>query len=121
MKNSLQSQLNNDAVNYNGSFYLAYTFPLDIQIISTLDYTVQEPTEVFQEKFEKLTWHPEINKSFLKDKSLKLSFKVNDAFNQNKGFVRRNSGNLITQNTYNTISRYYMLRMTWDFTTIKGN
>lgn len=121
MKNSLQPQLNNDAVNYNGSMYLAYTLPLDIQIISTLDYTVQEPTEVFQEKFEKLTWHPEINKSFLKDKSLKLSFKVNDAFNQNKGFVRRNSGNLITQNTYNTISRYYMLRMTWDFTTIKGN
>src|SRR5690606_35738021 len=29
MKNSLQPQLNNNAVNYNGSMYLAYTFPLD--------------------------------------------------------------------------------------------
>jgi hypothetical protein len=57
-----------------------------------------------------------ISKAFLKDKNLMIELWGNDLLNQNSGFQRNAQANLITQTTYNTIKRYFMLTINYDFT-----
>jgi len=56
-----------------------------------------------------------IIKSFFKDENLKISVSGNDLFNQNVGFSRNANGNTITQDSYTTIKRYFMVSVIWDF------
>ena len=44
----------------------------------------------------------------------------NDLLNQNSGFSRNAQANLITQTTYNTLKRYYMLTINYEFTKMGG-
>lgn len=120
MSNSIQPEFDSKGNIYNFSNWMSYNFPLGIKLTNQINYTFQEPTQVFAEKFEQVLWNMSFEKSILKDNSLKIGLDVKDILNQNKGFIRRNSGNLITQNQYNTIGRNALLKLTWDFTTMKG-
>ncbi len=44
----------------------------------------------------------------------------NDLLNQNSGFSRNAQANLITQTTYNTLKRYFMLTINYEFTKMGG-
>lgn len=85
-----------------------------------MDYTYQAPTGVFNEKFDRLLWKPGVSKKFLKNESLTMDFYVQDALNQNVGFSRRQNGSTLVQERYNTIGRFFMLQVSWDFTSMKG-
>lgn len=44
----------------------------------------------------------------------------NDILNQNSGFNRNISGNMITQDYSTTIKRFFMLTLVWDFSKMGG-
>ena len=50
----------------------------------------------------------------MKDEKLEVTFMVNDVLNQNVGFERSQNGTLLTERQFNTISRYYMLKLSWE-------
>ena len=52
----------------------------------------------------------------LKKDVLQVRATGNDLLNQNIGFNRAVNSNFISQNTYNTIKRYFMLSLVWNFT-----
>jgi hypothetical protein len=48
---------------------------------------------------------------------LEIKLNIQDVIsNQNLGFSRSAQGNIVTQNSYNTIRRYGMLNLIWNFT-----
>lgn len=120
LKNSLQPNLNSNGFEYGLTGNLAYFLPLKIKVYSDMDYTYQAPTGVFNEKFDRLLWKPGVSKKFLKNESLTMDFYVQDALNQNVGFSRRQNGSTLVQERYNTIGRFFMLQVSWDFTSMKG-
>jgi len=61
-----------------------------------------------------------LSKTFLKEDNLKLSLSGNDLLNQNVGFSRDINGNFITQSSYTTIKRYFMISLIWDFSKFGG-
>ncbi len=120
MKTSLNPERNSDGFTYRTDFNYRVYLPLKITLFGDLGYQYEAPTKAFAEKFERVLFKPGISKKFLKGDNLMVDFTVSDLFNQNKGFRRFQSGNSISQNTYNTIARYYMLKFTWDLTYMKG-
>lgn len=56
-----------------------------------------------------------LSQQMLKDRSLILKFYVKDLFNTNTGLSRNISGNYITQTSFTTISRYFMLSLIYNF------
>jgi len=120
MKTSLNPERNNEGFTYNTDVNYRVYLPFKITLFGDLGYRYEAPTNAFAEKFERVLFKPGISKKFLKGDNLMVDFTVSDLFNQNKGFSRYQSGNAITQNTYNTIARYYMLKFTWDLTYMKG-
>ncbi|MBD1420281.1 outer membrane beta-barrel protein [Sphingobacterium chuzhouense] len=120
METSLQPELNSSGFVYNTNVWYSWKLPWKLSFYGNMTYNYEAPTKALNEKFELLLFKPGISKKFLKDESLVVDFYVNDIFNQNKGFRRFQSGSAISQNTYNTISRYFMLKVSWDFTSMKG-
>lgn len=112
---SLQRNANNNGHGYNGNAGFNVFLPWKISLGSDANYQYNSATETFSQDYSKLLWNARITKAFNKDETFKMSLVCNDILNQNSGFQRTSSGNLITQDTYTTIKRYFMVSFTWDF------
>ncbi|GAB2985979.1 TonB-dependent receptor [Mucilaginibacter puniceus] len=105
--------------NYNAPGFTMYGggtvyLPGKFQISSTIDYNYQAGVRGAPAVIYKM-WSATMSKTFLKGDNLKLSIVGNNLLNQNQN-SRYFSANGFTQNTYNSIQRYFMLNITWDFT-----
>jgi hypothetical protein len=89
--------------------------PKKIEIGSDAELRVRQKTEVFTTNNNVLKWNAYVTKKFLKKGQLAVKLAVYDILNQNIGFARDAKANTITQNTYNTIRRYGMLSVIWNF------
>jgi len=121
IKTSLNPDFNSDGFTFNGYSNLSYYLPLKFKIYTDVSYSYEAPTKSLPEKFDRWIVKPGVSKRFLKDESLAVDLYVNDLLNQNIGFRRYQSGSTIRQDSYNTISRYFMVKVSWDFTTMKGD
>src|SRR5579871_859230 len=90
--------------------------PLKFQIHSDCDFNIRQKTPVFNTNTNVILWNGWIGKKFLKNDALLIKIIGNDLLDQNKGFSRSVNSNFITQNTYSTIRRYFLLGITWNFT-----
>jgi hypothetical protein len=61
-------------------------------------------------------WNAYVAKKFMKNDQLELRFSAFDILNQNLGFSRYAQNNIVTETNYNTIRRYGLLSLTWNFT-----
>jgi outer membrane receptor protein involved in Fe transport len=57
-----------------------------------------------------------LSKTFLPDQNLKVSISGNNLLNANPSLNRSITSAAISQSSYNTIMRYFLLSVTWDFT-----
>jgi len=117
---SLQQQINNNGRGFNSRAGFNLYLPAKFQIGSDVNYQYNAKTQSFNEDFRRTLLNANISKSFLKDETLKLSISGNDLLNQNKGYSRTGSANILTQDRYTTIQRYFMLSLVWDFNHMGG-
>lgn len=107
------------ANNYNAAELFIYGggtvyLPGKFQISANFDYNYQAPVRNAPAVSYKIV-SATLTKSFFKGDNLKVSIVGNNLFNQNQN--SRNVGNFgFSQYTYNSIPRYFMLNVTWDFT-----
>jgi hypothetical protein len=90
--------------------------PLKFQIHSDCDLSLRQKTPVFTTNNNVIKWNAWAGKKFLKNDALLIKVIVNDLLDQNVGFSRSVNSNFISQNTYSTIRRYFMLSVVWNFT-----
>lgn len=111
---SLQPQINNNAAGWyafgSGTVYL----PVKFQLSSDINYNYKAKTQAFGAQNFAM-WNAAISRTFLKEDKLKLSISANNLLNQDQN-NRSTYGGTVTQTTYNTIKRYFMFSVTWDFT-----
>lgn len=123
--NMNKSTLNTIATNYkvfSNSLSANVELPKKFEINSSVDIMIREKTPVFTTNNNVVKWNAYIAKKLLKKDQLQIRLSVFDILNQNIGFSRDAQANIITQNSYNTIRRYGMLNLIWNFTkTPSGN
>jgi hypothetical protein len=117
---SLQRDINNNGHGYNGNGGFTVYLPWHLSVTSDGNYQYNSKTETFDQTYSKLLWNAWIVKSFNKEETFKITLICNDILNQNSGFARSSSGNLITQDNYTTIRRFFMLTLVWDFNKMAG-
>lgn len=102
--------------NLNASYDLGKGF-----IIGTdINWILREKVSEFDNNNNVLLINAYLSKSFLKDKSLVIKLYGNDLLNQNIGFNRFVNNNMISETYNNTIKRYGMLSIAWNFTKMKA-
>lgn len=114
-QSSLQKQINNNGWGVNSNLGFSVNLPGKLEIRSDGNYEFKEKTLSFNEDFDRFILNSTVSKKFFKAENLQLSVSGNDLLNQNIGFTRNAYSNLITQNSYTTIKRYFMLSLIWDF------
>ncbi|MDN5286376.1 MAG: TonB-dependent receptor [Mucilaginibacter sp.] len=117
---SLQPNINNNGRGFNAYGGFNIYLPGKFQIGSDANYQFNAKTQSFSEDFKRTTLNASIAKTFLKSESLKLSISGNDLLNQNTGYNRTGSANILTQERYTAIKRYFMLSLVWDFNHVGG-
>lgn len=116
MTSSLQKNVNSNGFVFDSDGSVEYFFDKTFKVYVNYNYTYQAATDAFAEKFDQFLLHPGVSKKLLKNESLIVDFTVNDVLNANKGFSRSAVNSIFTQRRYDTIRRYYMLKVSWDFT-----
>ncbi len=103
---------------WSANIYPSFTIylPAKFEFSSDADIDLREKTALFANNRNVVKWNASVGKKFLKDESLLLQFSVNDILNQNIGFNRNASSNNITERTYDTIRRFWLMKLTWNFT-----
>jgi len=113
---SLQPNVNSNGWGARGGIDATIYLPGKFQIGTYSNYQYNAPTASFHQSFSQFIFNPFIIKNFLKDNNLMVELWANDLLNQSSGFSRNAQANNITQTTYNTLKRYFMLTINYDFT-----
>ena len=119
-RSSLQPNTNNNGTGFNADGGFTIYLPGKFQIGSNSSYEYSPKTASFGTDFSKTIINASIVKTFLKNDNLKFTIWGNDLLNQNVGFSRTASSNMIVQNSYTTIKRYVMFTIDYEFTKMAG-
>ena len=98
--------------NLGGSIQL----PKKFEFGTNADFLFRQKTVAFNTNNDVIKWNAYVGKKFMKKSQLELKMQVFDILNQNIGYSRNANGSIITQSDYNTIKRYGMLSLVWNFT-----
>lgn len=95
-------------------------FLKDFELNSNATYQWRQKTDVFGEDRNVVLWNAFVSKKFLKKKTAEVRLSINDILNQNIGFQRTANSNFISENTYSTLRRYWLLGVIWNFSRNPG-
>jgi hypothetical protein len=90
--------------------------PLKFFVHADADMNLRQKTAEFNNNLNNTLLNAALGKKFLKNDALVIRLSGNDLLDQNLGFSRNTNSNFISQNTYSTIKRYFMLSAVWNFT-----
>lgn len=117
--NDNRAQVNTQVTSYwtsNNEFGITYKLPWKFTVNSEVEWYIRQQTSIFDRNNNVFKWNAYVSKKFLKNDVLELRASVFDILNQNLGFNRFAQNNYITEDNYNTIRRYGLLGLTWNFT-----
>jgi len=93
-----------------------FTLPWKFEIGTEVEWNLRERVAEFDRNNSIFLWTAYLSKKFLKSDQLEIRATVYDILNQNVGYQRLNFGGNISEQSYNTIRRYGMLSLIWNFT-----
>ena len=100
----------------DNSLDVSLVLPKKFEIGTDFNWYIRERTVVFDRNNNVFRWNAYVAKKFLKNDQLELRASVFDILNQNVGFSRYANSNQVTESNYNTIRRYGMVTLMWNFT-----
>lgn len=119
LSSSLQPELSRTSFKMNTFGRATYYLPKDFKISMEGRQSYQSETQTL-ESINIINMNGFISKKFFKDKSLEAQFFVNDIFNKNSGINRYQNGTSFIQSSNEVLHRYGMLKVIYNFTTMKG-
>ncbi len=99
----------------NHNLDLTVYLPGKFEINNNVDASFRQKTTIFTTNNNVVLWNAYLGRKFFKNDKGLLKFSVYDLLNQNKGYQRQLTTNVITERNYNTIKRYFMLSFVWNF------
>lgn len=90
--------------------------PWKLELNSSANINIRQKTDVFPRDLNAVRWNAYLAKKFWKNNAGEIRMSVFDILDQNIGFQRNATSNFITENTYTTVRRYWLLSFTWNFT-----
>ena len=118
---SIRKDIKTQYWTYQQELDASINLPLKITVGTTIDWNIRQRVDPNDRNNNVFRWNAYVSKSFLKDRSLVAKVFAYDILNQNVGYTRHESADYISENSYNTITRYLMFSLTWNFTKTGGD
>lgn len=114
--NSLPRQDNRYIHSYGFTGDASVYLPFGLEIGTDINYSYSSGYSAGFQKNQAL-WNAQASYSILADKSLTFGLRVYDILGQRKNISRTVTANMITDNEYNDLTRYFMVTVAWKFNT----
>lgn len=119
-KFSLQPGSDNSSLGFSSSGNVTFYLPKMFIVSTDARYNYTAKTNIFDAQYRTI-WNAAFSKAFFKDQNLTLSINAYNILNQDINFSRSVMANTMTQATTNSIGRYLMFSVIWNFTKFKNN
>ena len=119
-KSTLKSSLDNNYFTYGGRADGSINLPWKMELSTDINADLRQKIKAFATNTNLVVWNAGLSKKFLKKNAGKISFTVNDILDDNKGFTRTINNTFISDDRFQRISRYFLLRFEWSFNKMPG-
>ncbi|MCX6319190.1 MAG: outer membrane beta-barrel protein [Bacteroidetes bacterium] len=119
-KTTLKSAIDNNYFTYGVRTNGNVNLPWKMELSTDVNADLRSRINAFATNTNLVVWNAGLSKKFLKKDSGKISFTVNDILNDNKGFTRTINSTFISDDRFQRISRYFLLRFEWSFNQSPG-
>lgn len=117
--NSLLRQTDRKTHSYGFNTDASLYFPFGLDITTDFSFTANTGYSRGYNINQSL-WNAQLAYSLLNDKSLVIALKAYDILGQKKNISRTISASAITDSSFNELTRYFMLSLTWNFNSLKN-
>lgn len=114
-KTSLRSDLVTRYWTQDHNVDLLVFLPWKFEIGTNCNFNFRQKTSTFERNNNSIRWNARLDRKLFKNDVARLRFSANDILDQNIGFNRNINSNFISERTYNTIRRNFMLTFIWNF------
>ena len=91
-----------------------------MEIGTDINVDLRQKIQALSSNVNLVIWNGVISRKLFKKDAGKISFVARDILDQNKGFTRTINSTIISDDRYQRISRYFLLKFEWSFTKSPG-
>ena len=113
-KNSINSNASADYWQGSVDANVDVTLPLKFRIATNVNFSAKEVDPRFPAKNKFTIWNASLRRFIFKEK-LEASVSVKDILNDRRGYERSFTDYRYSETYYNTLKRYWMVTLTWNF------
>jgi hypothetical protein len=113
---SIRPDVNNDYWSASTYIGLNIQLPGKFELSQSVSGNFRQKTDVFTTNNNVFIWDAYLAKKLSKDKKSEIRFSAFDMLDQNKGVNRNTGSSTVTETTYETLHRYFLLSLIWNFT-----
>jgi len=113
---SIRHDVNNNYWSVNTYMGLNIQLPGKLEISQSVSASFRQRTEVFKTNNNVITWDAYLAKKIFKDKKSEIRLSAFDILDQNKGVNRNTGSTTVTETTFETLHRYFLVSFVWNFT-----
>ena len=119
-ESSLYPEQDNKYLNYGGEVEGYLMLPGKLEMNTQCYFELRQRTDLFQGNPNVITWNVFLFKKIFKDKTGKIIFVANDILDQNRGYTRVINSDRVSEESFQRISRYFMIKFEWSFNKMGG-
>jgi hypothetical protein len=105
---------------HSHSLYVNVTLPKRFEINTSVEANFRQKTNLFSGNNNVVLWNGYIGKKMFKNDKGMISIRANDILDQNRGYNRFVNSNILREESYQTLRRYFLLTYTWNFSKNPG-
>ncbi len=119
-KSSLPSSIDNNYFTYGGRASGELILPWKLELSSDINADLRQRINAFASNTNLVIWNARLTKMLFKKDAGRISLIANDILNDNKGFTRTINSTIISDDRFQRVSRYFLLRFEWSFNKSPG-
>ena len=119
-KSTLNPNLKNNYFSYGGETEAYLMLPGKLELNTDCKFQRYQQLAGFVGNRNITIWNANLSRKIFKDKSGKIIFAANDILKKNQGFDRNINSSMISEERFQRISNYYMLKFEWSFNKMPG-
>lgn len=117
---SVNTKLKTNYYTHSHNLYLNVTLPKKFEFNTNVEANFRQKTNLFTGNNNVILWNAYIGKKMFKNDKGMISIRANDILDQNRGYNRFVNSNVLREETYQTLRRYFLLTYTWNFSKNPG-
>ena len=117
---TINQSVKTNYITHSHNIYLNVTLPKRFEVNSNVEANFRQKTNLFTGNNNVIIWNAYIGRKIFKNDKGLISIRANDILDKNIGYSRYINSNILREETYQTLRRYFQLSFTWNFSKNPG-